>query len=406
MSPKLSFHSQPGRKGDAAGAFVGDLLSDPKIDRVTMVVAWARFSGLGLLEKEIRAFQRRGGRLRIIVGIDQGIATVPGLTLVAKLADEAFVFHNSKSTFHPKLYLGEGKSKAGLLVGSSNLTAGGLFGNYEAGLGAEFSLPGEAAEPALVEARDYVARLIADKAVCLRLTKTLIKRLEANPRYAISHRERRSPAARRRGSSGEKLDETAETGEAGEAIFGASKHRRTAAPKLSGAAAKELAKFERKKPSGPPPAAPVPVGGKATPVATWTKELSPSDAQHPPSKGSKPSHAIGNVRLVEAGNPIDWRVWFRHDLFAAATWNEKRDRNRNKLEVAVVTFDVTIDGKSFGRVDLRVDHAPHRESGQDNHATILHWDSLSPLLRKKNYTGYVLTLQRMSDGSYRLDVSP
>lgn len=406
MSPKLSFHGQPGRKKDSVGAFLGRVLADPQIESLTMVVAWVRFGGLGRFEKEFKAFRKGGGNLRLIVGIDQGIATVPGLALAMKLADRAFVFHDSRSTFHPKVYLGEGAGKASLLVGSSNLTAGGLFSNYEASLEAEFSLPEEAGEPALAEAREYVDGLLSDKAVCLALTKKLLKRLEANPRYVISHRERRSPAARRKGARGEGLDETAETGEAGEAIFGTGKHPRAPVPKLSGRLSSELTKSERKKPSGPPPAAPVPVHGRAMPVASWTKELSPSDAQHPPSRGSKSSHVIGNVRLVEAGNPIDWRIWFRRDFFPGVSWRKARDSRKNRIEVATVTFDVTIDGKSYGRVDLRVDHAPHRESGQSNHATILHWDALSPILRKTDYTGYVLTLQRMSDGTFRLDISP
>jgi hypothetical protein len=381
-------------------------LADTDIESLTMLIAWARFGGLGRFEKEIKAFRRRGGKLQLIVGIDQGIATEPGLKLAIELATQAFVFHDSESTFHPKLYLGEGAAKASLLVGSSNLTAGGLFSNYEASMEAEFALPSEAGEPALAAAREYIARLLADKGVCLPLTNTLLRQLMANPRYAISQRERRPPASKRKGRRGEGLDETAETGEPGKAIFGASKHKKPPVPKLPSRAAKELKKLEKKKPSGPAPAAPVPVKETAAPVATWTKELSASDAQHPPSSGSKPSNVIGNVRLVKAGNPIDWKTWFRNDLFGLAAWKKARDRRKNKIEVAIVAFDVTIDGKSYGAVDLRVDHGIHRVSKQDNHATILHWDSLSSVLRETDYTGYVLTLQQMSNGSYRLDISP
>jgi len=54
---------------------------------------------------------------------------------------------------------------------------------------------------------------------------------------------------------------------------------------------------------------------------------------------------------------------------------------------------------------LKVDHAPHRESGQSNHASVLHWGPLAPVLRETNYSGYTLTLERLADDSYRLDIS-
>ena len=35
-------------------------------------------------------------------------------------------------TFHPKLYIIDGETASVIVVGSSNLTRGGLFANYEA----------------------------------------------------------------------------------------------------------------------------------------------------------------------------------------------------------------------------------------------------------------------------------
>jgi len=48
---------------------------------------------------------------------------------------EVFVFKNAiRSTFHPKIYLFRNDRAAELLVGSGNLTEGGLFTNYEGSL--------------------------------------------------------------------------------------------------------------------------------------------------------------------------------------------------------------------------------------------------------------------------------
>ena len=44
------------------------------------------------------------------------------------------VFHNPlPHTFHPKLYLFKSDDHAEMVMGSGNLTEGGLYTNYEAG---------------------------------------------------------------------------------------------------------------------------------------------------------------------------------------------------------------------------------------------------------------------------------
>jgi PLD-like domain len=392
MTPTIRFRGQPSGEDDTAGAFLARALGDRDVAAITVVVAWARFGGLARFIKNIGKFRKRGGRLRLIVGIDEGIATVPGLELAIELADEAFAFHDSGSTFHPKIYLAEGPTKALLLVGSSNVTAGGLFSNYEASLECELSLPDDAGEEALVDANAFIDSLLADEGICLPLDRALLDRLIADPRYSISARETRTPR-RQPGKAGDERDQAGETGLDGEKIFGKRKGARMKVPALSKRDLGRRAKSEPKAP--PPPPAPFP-------VMTWTKVLTASDAQHPPGSGSNP---LGNMRLTQAKNEIDWLTWFRHDLFGSAAWSERKDQNGNTIEIATVPFLVTIAGKEHGVVKLSVDHAPFRESGQSNHATVLHWDSLAPTLRRTNYKGRVLTLRRMSDGTYRLDIA-
>ena len=389
MAPSLSFRGQPFGEEDTAGAFLARTLADAGIESLTVVVAWARFGGLRRLKPQIEAFRGRGGRLRLIVGIDEGIATMPGLMLAIDLAAEAHVFHDRGArTFHPKLFLAEGPEKALILVGSSNLTSGGLFSNYEASLEAVFELPGEETAEALRGVRDYVRLLMEDENLCRPLDGSLLDRLLEDPRYAISKRERRADRSE---------------GQAGEDLFGTSRHEKVSAPGLTSEAREELGRIEAEAPEEPveatgavpPPAAP-------EPVATWTKVLRASDAQHPPSSTSNP---LGNLRLTKSVHPIDWRTWFRNEMFGDETWVAGRDRKGNPKETAIVPFAVTIDGRSLGAMELEVDHAPHRESGQGNHATVLHWGELLPILRDTDYKDCTVKIQRVSDGTYRLDIS-
>src|SRR5205823_6122087 len=118
-----------------------------------------------------------------------------------------------------------------------------------------------------------------------------------------------------------------------------------------------------------PPTPPIP---PATPtvVYEWSKEMSRSDAQQPTRSGTNP---IGNLRLTEAGNPIDHRTFFRRDLFGPANWAPANDSRGNPIELATIPFDIVIAGTPLGTRNLVVDHAPHREAGQANHLTVLHW---------------------------------
>ncbi len=78
------------------------------------------------------------------VGVDLGGTSVEGLTALLDALEgrgSIWVVHNENgSTFHPKVYLFKSDTRAELIVGSGNLTEGGLFDNYEASLGLELDL--------------------------------------------------------------------------------------------------------------------------------------------------------------------------------------------------------------------------------------------------------------------------
>ncbi|MFL5898018.1 MAG: hypothetical protein ACJ76D_06090 [Solirubrobacterales bacterium] len=359
-------------------------LGDPDVESLTIVAAWMRFGGLRRLKPDIESFRERGGALRLILGIDEGVATRPGLLLALNIADEAFVFHDrSGRTFHPKVYLGEGRKGAWLLVGSSNVTAGGLFSNYEASLEAYFEFPTDRDAAALLGVQEWIRLLLGDRDLCLPLDQNLVDQLCASSRYLVADGEKRRAA-----SSGSHGDPD---------LFGSSVHSKGPVPGLPVEARTEREEMEGVEMTAEN--APSPAGA----VLAWSKTLSKSDAQHPTNPSTNP---LGNVRLTKGNSPYDWRIWFREELFAEEEWQQRTDRMGNPIEVASVSFLVIVDGEEVGIVDLEVDHAPHRESDQSNHATVLHWGPLTPTFRTSDYSGYELTLEKLFDGSYRLDLAP
>lgn len=98
------------------------------------LVAYAKRSGVGRLSPFLKKFRDSGGRITAVVGIDQKQTSFEALEELLLVSDDLFIFHNEifTRTFHPKFYLFESPDNhAWISVGSSNLTGGGLYGNYE-----------------------------------------------------------------------------------------------------------------------------------------------------------------------------------------------------------------------------------------------------------------------------------
>lgn len=133
--------------------------SKGKFQRVTLVSAFAKRAGLRRLSKAMIDAKAKGVELTGIVGIDHGGTTKEGLQDVFAQCDKTYVVHSTRLdvTFHPKAYIFEGTDRAILLLGSSNLTCGGLYTNIEANIEAEFTLPTE--KEAYEDATSWLSKL-------------------------------------------------------------------------------------------------------------------------------------------------------------------------------------------------------------------------------------------------------
>lgn len=106
------------------------------LERVTVLVAWARITGVGLF---LDAMGADIAKVRIVVGMAGAGTSAEALSYLRAHCRELHLFHkHHRQTFHPKVYCfdspGEPPATTRLIVGSSNLTGGGLFSNYEANL--------------------------------------------------------------------------------------------------------------------------------------------------------------------------------------------------------------------------------------------------------------------------------
>ncbi|MBW2367917.1 MAG: phospholipase D family protein [Deltaproteobacteria bacterium] len=120
------------------GDFIQEALNGKygKFDTFQAFVAFAKRSGVQHIEDELKTFIGNGNIARIVVGVDLGGTTVEGLEALLDALGETgklLVNHDESTftTFHPKIYFFEGTDKSILIVGSGNLTQGGLYSNDE-----------------------------------------------------------------------------------------------------------------------------------------------------------------------------------------------------------------------------------------------------------------------------------
>lgn len=105
-------------------------------------VAYARWDGLGLISKDIEAFLTTGGDLQTIYGVANGVTT-PDALLYALYLQDLYKKHSyagaiedkyANSTFHAKFFDFQFRDETVIIIGSANLTGGGLLRNAELGV--------------------------------------------------------------------------------------------------------------------------------------------------------------------------------------------------------------------------------------------------------------------------------
>lgn len=105
-------------------------------------VAWINRVGADKIFDSVKAFLYQGKSIRATLGVDFSSTSYEALECLLELEEEGldinvFIFHDESrlSTFHPKVFLFSNDSHSNLLVGSNNMTGGGMGGNVEVTMG-------------------------------------------------------------------------------------------------------------------------------------------------------------------------------------------------------------------------------------------------------------------------------
>ncbi len=100
-------------------------------ERVIMSVAFMNAGGVSLVSEALKPVKKQS---TILVGIRNGITSRQGLEAILELSCSVYAVDTGRRqlVFHPKIYMSHNSNEARLVVGSANLTRGGLCENIEA----------------------------------------------------------------------------------------------------------------------------------------------------------------------------------------------------------------------------------------------------------------------------------
>lgn len=390
---KTQLIAQPFKDNTSLLAVLSNWLSNPLVSRLDIAVAWAKRSGFRLIQSEVESFRGRGGELHLTVGIDAGGATRQGLELALDLATTCVIFHHSSSrTFHPKIYLATGEGIGEAVIGSQNLTRGGLVENFEAGLHILFDREIDTDRQQLDSLKNLFYRYRNAGNCSLQLDPESLSQLLKNPAYEIADEDSTPQTNRERGGSAASKtkpifgrgDLDLINASKGMVAPGSTSGRTSSSPK------KEPGSYKTTQAS-------TARGNRVS--GRWFKKMSAADAQWPEGSNTNPT---GHLTLVQAKHPINRSSWFKDAFFGDENWK----RVGKGKESTSVPFDVTILGTPYGVHSLNVTHTPTFEAGQSNRTTVLHWGTdVGAILRAQNLKGNFVSLERLSDGTFNLVVA-
>ena len=361
---------------------VQDVLSGGQISDVLLSVAFVREAGLAIIEQALAAVAKQ---TRVFVGIRNDITSIQAVKRLLKMKVQLYgVDTGSRHTiFHPKLYLVIAAPHATAVVGSANLTFGGLYNNIE--VSAILSLDLGNAD---------------DKAFVDEVLSAFATMLKEHPRHAfqivdVAHAEALF-------ESGRLVDETIVP--APSPASGLAKGERDALDPM------DLWRAKRPSPAvlgAPKKKAPAKVSATQASAApspetkylVWeSKPLSARDLSIPKAAGTHPTGSMGWKKGVMDG--IDQRHYFRDEVFADLKWVP--DGGKSVWERAEAKFELIVKNINYGVFKLGLAHNTDVTSAsyaQKNFMTQLHWGVAKPLIAKQDLLGRILYL-------YRKDTDP
>ena len=352
------------------------LLSLPDLESAVVCVAFANKAGVELIAAELG---RAGDRVDVFVGIRNGITTKEGLLALLNTGVNVHCVDTGARhlVFHPKFYVARSDARAIVVVGSANLTLGGLNNNIESSVVLDLDLSRD-------EDLEFLESIVTE---CTDLAGE-------HPRHVV--RIKRRSDVEQLYSQGRVSDEASSrtphpvggTKEAGDAL-----------PTMTLKVTRLVSATRRVAPSGQGPSLKTPTSGGAslsrapTLEVVWrSKALTERDLGVPSGKNTHPTGSI-NLDKGLLDDATDHRHYFRDEVFPHLDWKTRSAT----VDEAHTTFGLIVKGVARGDFRLRIAHTTSTRSRsyqQRNAMTRLSWGQMRRFVAHTALIGSTLTLYR------------
>lgn len=373
----------------------------------TGISAFASESGVYGLSGYLNIAQHNFRSINLIVGIDLEGTSKEALEEILALNINSYIFYQREQpVFHPKIYLFEGANDFKIILGSSNLTRGGLFTNVESSLLIEFDSADTEGLALLAELKGYYSSLFDfSDSNLFKISASIIADFYST---GIIPDE-----VTRRNNYHKKVNASTSTSSALPNAL-AIQNRTTAKVPASFPSKLRTGGSRHVTPPATSPTPPIPATSSIQPVINppttrilvWQKlTLSQSDAQSVPAG----TNGTGNLKLSQArfkvnGVLINHDSYFRTQVFQNLSWARTKPTSAT-YEETICNFDITILGISYGIQPIKLSYDTIRISNQRNTPSWLHWGNvLMTILVNTNVTGRTLNLYQLSNNSFSIEI--
>jgi len=159
-----------------ASEVINEVLENFGYKEFAAFVAFASEGGIKLILSNLKKFIRKGGKVRLYIGVDLHATSKEALELLLKENIPSYIVYSPNDiTYHPKVYTFEGESSYYIIVGSSNLTTKGLYQNVEASLCVSNKYQADEGRELLSDIYDYYNDFLnGQSTTCKTLTQEIL----------------------------------------------------------------------------------------------------------------------------------------------------------------------------------------------------------------------------------------
>ena len=364
-------------KDDDHETAVNKLLSISGLENYLFSLAFARSNGVERIKVNL---EKVSDKTRVFIGIRNGVTSVQSIFSFLKIGIAPYVVDTASNSkiFHQKIYAAYSNAIAHVIIGSANLTSGGLNQN--------------------IEASSYI-KLAREQRADEKYFQKLIKTIQNLPVTYPDHvfqvkTARRAVELLKEGRlEDERLTRLPSTNKTH-----GNKERDNLTP---------IPTHGRKIPS-PRKGVKKRLVGKTvntTALLVWESKRLTERSLNIPRKAN--TNITGDVNLgkglMEAD--IDFQRYFRDVIFSELAWHPNPSSRSPHLERATINAELIVKNISYGVYELEVTHDPRintRSHQQRNVMTKIKWGDARSVIGKRDLLGRTLRLYKKNPTEFTI----